>query len=154
MATASETKMSPEGKSVFLGGGASMDSETDGLLSLLRVATWVYDPHKNTITWQRIFAETPGEIRPQSTERLSDVVSRYREEERSNLLRHYESALRDGHHGPVRFTVMNRVGIPTHIESAAIRAETKSGAPVVRGVCSATARTRRMSGAKWRSRTL
>lgn len=113
---------------------AGGDKELDGLLSLLRVATWTYDPHKNTITWQRIFAEMPGESRPQSTERLSDVVGRYREEDRSNLLRHYESALRDGHHGPVRFTVMNRAGIPTHIESAAIRSESRSGAPLVRGV--------------------
>ena len=114
--------------------GFAADPAFDGLLSILRVATWIYDPRRNTITWQRIFAETPGESRPQSTERLGDVVSRYAEEDRANLLRHYESALRDGHHGPVRFTVMNRAGIATHIESAAIRSESKDGTPLVRGI--------------------
>ncbi len=110
------------------------EAEMETLLSLLRVATWTYDPIKNTVTWQRIFAETVGETRPQTTERLADVVARYKEEDRPTLLRHYESALRDGNHGPVRFTVMNRAGVATHIESAAIRTGTKSGTPMVQGV--------------------
>ncbi|WP_170122027.1 PAS domain-containing protein [Breoghania corrubedonensis] len=134
MTTASDTQSQATRKMPPANSDITGTPEFDGLLSLLRVATWLYDPHKNMITWQRIFAETPGETRAQITERLGDVVARYSEEDRPNLLRHYESALRDGHHGPVRFTVMNRAGIPTHIESAAIRSETKSGVPVVRGI--------------------
>ncbi|WP_321500318.1 PAS domain-containing protein [Breoghania sp.] len=115
-------------------GLAIPEAERESLLSLLRVAAWTYDPVNNTVTWQRIFAETVGETRPQTTERLADVIARYKEEDRAALLRHYEAALRDGSHGPVRFTVMNRAGIATHIESAAIRTGTKSGSPMVQGV--------------------
>ncbi|WP_319774820.1 PAS domain-containing protein [Breoghania sp.] len=106
----------------------------EALLSLLRVAAWTYNPVDNTVTWQRIFAETIGETRPQTTERLADVIGRYKEDDRAALLRHYEAALRDGSHGPVRFTVMNRAGIATHIESAAVRTGAKTGSPMVQGV--------------------
>lgn len=109
-------------------------SDFEGLLALLGVAMWAYDPHKNTVTWQQLFAEQPGKARPQATERLADVVGRYAEQDRPALLRHFESALRDGHHGPVRLTLQANSGEATVVESAAIRTETQGGVPVVRGV--------------------
>lgn len=109
-------------------------AEYDALLSVLRVAQWRYDPARNELTWQQSFSDVPGRSRPHSTETMETVLERYSPDDRTRLLKHFETALKEGTVGPTKFAVFSRSGEPTFIESAGIRFEGESGYPIVRGV--------------------
>lgn len=109
-------------------------SDINALLSMAGVASWLYDPRKGIVSWQRLLPSKSGDSRSKITERLVDVVSRYQDQDRAALLRHYETALREGQDGPIRLNVSNKAGDSFPIESAAVRIPAADGQPLVRGV--------------------
>ena len=109
-------------------------TEFDAALSLLRVAQWQYDPAHNELTWQRSFVSGAGGDQQHSTEPMDTVLERYSPDDRPQLLKHFEIALKEGAAGPSRFTVFTRQGERTFIESAGVRVVGPDGHSVVRGV--------------------
>lgn len=112
----------------------SGSAEIEALLSILNVARWWYDPVHNTVTWQQSFISSYDGSHRNTTESISSVLERYSQEDRTQLLQHFEAALKEGMSGPKRFAVYTRNGDRTYIESAGIRVQGEDGYPIVAGV--------------------
>lgn len=117
-------------QSEFLNG----TEEFASLLAGLRVAQWQYGPAKNTLTWQRSFFSTTDRETEYSTEPMDAVLERFSPDERAHLLKHFETALREGRAGPTRFSVVTRQGKRSFIESAAFRVMNPDGHASVCGI--------------------
>lgn len=108
--------------------------EFEEILALLRVAQWSYDPGENALTWQQSFVSGPENSREYSTEAMEMVLERYAPQDRTNLLQHFETILKDGNSGPKRFAVFTRTGAPSFIESAGVRVKGDKGYPIICGI--------------------